>query len=193
VPPFVVTPGTWQSSTTRTVTVIWTPKRNYMPNQVAVSILPANSVGGPNINIDNLKFYAARATILDRRGRMRGKVLPVSARLTTAAANQIGDIFLSNHLSTPFKGTLQVKRGGIRLTRGGRTVHPAELLAATGEKINFAHRIDPDTGAHGRLGDIASVSYNDTTGEATVNIDNQRSRFEALLERLAVVTGQSRG
>lgn len=47
----------------------------------------------------------------------------------------------------------------------------------------------PDTGDHGRDGRIASVKYDPAADQATVTIDNTRAIYEALVARLAVVTG----
>jgi hypothetical protein len=50
--------------------------------------------------------------------------------------------------------------------------------------------VDPTTGATARTGTIKSVSYNHDAESASVELDSERGRLTALLERLAVVTGQ---
>jgi hypothetical protein len=59
--------------------------------------------------------------------------------------------------------------------------------------MHFSNRIDPDTGALGRDGRIAQVTYNHNEQEAQVSIDNQRNNFEALISRLSAVIGQRTG
>ena len=56
----------------------------------------------------------------------------------------------------------------------------------TGELIHFSDRVDPDSGAIGRNGRIASVTYNPATDVATVALDNSRADFDALMARLAI-------
>lgn len=141
---------------------------------------------------DGVALQAKRTqtgTLVDRRSFHRTKILPVRSALTTAMANQIGDTFLLAHKSTPLRGDLRVTHGGARTVLGGRRVRPAELLLHTGEMVRLTNRIDPDTGAWGRDGTIAAVSYDFDTDTANLTVDNQRDNLEALLERLAVVTG----
>jgi hypothetical protein len=63
------------------------------------------------------------------------------------------------------------------------------LLRNTGEMLRLNHVIDPDNGALARDARLAAVTYKPATSEAEVTLDNSRSSVEALLERLAVVTG----
>lgn len=128
-------------------------------------------------------------TLVDRRGFQRSKVLPVRSSLTTAVAEQMGDIWLTAHRTTPLKGTARVTRGGARSVLDGTPVHPAALLTKTGEMIRLSHVIDPDTASIGRDARIAGVTYRPAASEAEVTLDNSRSSVEALFERLAVVTG----
>jgi hypothetical protein len=128
-------------------------------------------------------------TLVDRRGFHRSKILPVSSSLTTAVAEQIGDIWLTAHRTTPLKGTANVTKGGARGIPSGEPVHPAVLLLKTGEMVRLNHVIDPDTGGLGRDARLAGVTYRPATSQAEVTLDNSRSSVEALLERLAVVTG----
>lgn len=127
-------------------------------------------------------------TLPDLRGFSRTMILPVQSALTTAAANQIGDVYLANHRTTAFKGSMTVAPRGLRGLGSYGDVHPSELLIGAGELVRFPGRIDPDTGALGREGRIASVTYNNDTETSTVEIDSERRNFEALLARLAVFT-----
>jgi hypothetical protein len=128
-------------------------------------------------------------TIIDRFGFTRTKVLPVSMGLITALGNQLGDAFLSVHKTTPLKGDVTVRPGGVRSLPGGGSVHPSVLLLNTGEKLRLSHRVDPDTGGLGRDGQVAQVTYDHDTEGAQVSLDNQRDRFEGLLARLDAVIG----
>jgi hypothetical protein len=78
--------------------------------------------------------------------------------------------------------------GGLRTIGISTGVHPSKLLTDTGELIRFSDRVDPDTGALGRDGRIASVSYDHSTETATVAIDNERRNFEAMLARLSALS-----
>jgi hypothetical protein len=128
-------------------------------------------------------------TLVDRRGFQRSKILPVRSSLTTALANQIGDVWLTGHRTTPLRGSATVTKRGARVLPSGEALHPAALLLHTGELLQLAHAIDPDTGDLGRNARIADVTYKPSTSEAAVTLDNSRGSVEALLERLAVVTG----
>jgi hypothetical protein len=128
-------------------------------------------------------------TLVDRRGFHHTKTLPISSSLTTAVAQQIGDVWLTAHRTTPLKGTATITKGGARGLPAGEAVHPAVLLRNTGEMLRLNHVIDPDNGALARDARLAAVTYKPATSEAEVTLDNSRSSVEALLERLAVVTG----
>lgn len=127
-------------------------------------------------------------TLVNRRGFQRSKTLPVRSSLTTAVANQIGDVWLTAHRTTPLRGTAHVTKGGARALPHGGDIHPAGLLLRGGELLRLAD-VDPDTGGIGRDARIAAITYKPTTSEAEVTLDNSRGSVEALLERLAVVTG----
>ena len=88
------------------------------------------------------------------------------------------------------KGTVKIT--GDRATRdiqSGASIPPERLLRMTGDLLRLSHRVDPDTGGQGRDGRIAEVTYTPATDTAVVALDNRRTSHEALLERLAVVTG----
>ena len=143
--------------------------------------------------LDDLEIYTLDDSLPSRRGFIRAKVLPVSAAVTRPALERIGDVWVEAREATPFKGTLKATiPGGVRRLVGGDNVRPGELLNHTGERILFSHRIDPDTGDHGRLGTINTVSYDGTTGVATVSIDNTRLNFETLLNRYTGIVSAKR-
>jgi hypothetical protein len=152
-------------------------------NRLSISMVGA-------IYIDSIEVQRAIVTLVDRRGFLRTKVLPVKASLTEAAGERLGDLYLEGRLSTPFKGAFRaVGQGGVRRVIGGATVHPGWLLRETGQLVRCSHRVDPDTGNWGRDGEIDTVAYNHDALTADVSLDENRAGFEVLLERLAVVVG----
>lgn len=186
-PPFPA--ATWT-----TVTISWTPAAN-RASGVTFTLRPQyyGGVGLSYCHIDSLALQTAKPTIVDRRGFRRTKILPVSSAMTSAAAQQIADTYLSLHRYTPYRGTLQVTgQGGIRTHQGGQGIHPADLLLYTQEKVRLTNRINPDDGSVGRDGTIASVSYDHNTNTANVELDNRTTNFEAFLGRHAVISGQVR-
>jgi hypothetical protein len=150
-----------------------------------------SATSGTGLYIDSFEIWEQDETSLPARlGFTRTKILPVQAAMVQTAIDQIGDIYLAGHKSTPFKGTLvHSAPNGIRRATTGDSVHPAAMLNATAEKIRFTNRVDPDTGHWGREGLISTVGYDDSTGQATIAIDNTRSSFETLLTRLAAIIG----
>ena len=182
-----VTPGTGGFSTCR---VTWTPLATVPASSVTLG-LNTRGVGGWYY-LDSVLTYATRPTIVERNNFRRTKTLNVSFTLTTAAATQLGDLWLRAHQRTPFKGTVKLTgHGAIRDILTGTPLPVDALLDMTGELIRFTDRIDPDTGAVGRDARIAEVSIDPDTDEATVTLDNTRAGFDALLARLDVVLGQN--
>lgn len=148
---------------------------------------------GSIVYLDTINVLSADDSLPSRRGFMRTKILPFQAALTPAAATKLGDVWLENHTSTPFKGALKHTHAeGVRTALGGAATDPAMMLNQTGERVRFSHRIDPDTGNWGREGTIDTVSYEGDTGISTITIDNTRQSFEALMGRLAAVVGNVR-
>lgn len=142
--------------------------------------------------IDDIALYVPSATLPDRQGFQRTKIITTGLNLTTAAAEVIADLFLTRHSTTPFRGTLKVVGEGVRDVLTGRPVQPHELAIRVGDRIRFPNRTDPDTGQLGREGTITNVTYDAEANAATVTIDNTRSNLEALLARLGAVTEQVR-
>lgn len=170
--------------------VTWTPRANRTGVTLRLSITAgALSVA---VNIDSLALLTASTTLVDRRVFKRTKLLQVSSSLPDdgVAAGRLGDTWLYGHLTTPFRGTVKITGDtSVRNILTGAYVPCERLLLMTGELLRFSDRSDPDTGGHGRDGRIAQVTYTPADDSAVVTIDNQRSSFEALLARLAVVTG----
>lgn len=166
----------------------WAPRHNYGSGP-AISVVSRAGSAASTLYVDSVATATDTSSLVSRRGFRRTKILPVRSALTTALANQIGDTYLLGHQSTPLKGGLNATKGGVRRVLGGAPVHPAHLLKHTQQMLRLAHRIDPDTGGHGRDGRIAAVAWDRDKGEANVTLDNERTNFEALLERLAVVVG----
>ena len=184
----------YASNGTKTLSLTWTPTANVAASSVTVQI-NADGAGpfldgsGYVLRFDDINLSYAANTMIDRRGFIRKKRLQVSAPLTETTAAILGDAFLSTHSTTPLKGDVEISFGGAREYSEGTPLHPAELLLRTGEVLHLSHRVDPDTGANGRDGRIASVSYDHSTQKSKVALDSQRNRFDAFLERLSVVTG----
>lgn len=159
-----------------------------------IQVFGFSQSGAGSVWLDTFLMYESTPTILDQWGFRRTKVLDTNMVLTDAAAGQIADTFLSAHRLTPLKGRLVVVGNGrARRAPSGAGMTAAELLTMTGELVRMRHLVDPDTGKLGRVGRIAQVTYDADTNTATLDIDSQSANFEALLARLAVVTGQIRG
>lgn len=183
-----LTVGTWFLFST-----LWEPNGTPAEDRVWVR---GNGFDAPlNTDIgafEIVEVREARPSLVDRQGFNRTKILPLQHAITEFAAQRIGDLYLQQHLHTPFRGSFQATgSGGIRRVSGGGNVHPAELLRETGQLVRCSHRVDPDNGAWSRDGTIAAVSYDHNSLTSSVSLDDERSGFETLLERLAVVIGQS--
>lgn len=128
-------------------------------------------------------------TLLTAQGFTRTMLLPVQATLTQAAAQQIGGVWLARHANAPMSGSITLTPGDIRDV-AGQQVHPSLLLGRTGERIRFMDRVDPVTGAVGRVGTIVNVTYDTVTEAAQVQLDNDTASFETFLSRLAAIQGR---
>jgi hypothetical protein len=175
-----------------TNTIYWSPREN----RTGVTLRlrwPHNEFGDlPTaiLYVDSLQLRGNHATLVDRRGFRRTHALPVRSSLTAALGRQIGDVWLAAHKTTPLKGAVNVAGDrAAREIKTGASVPPERLLLMTGELLRLSHRVDPDTGGHGRDGRIAQVDYSPATDEASIALDSRRTSHEALLERLAVVVG----
>jgi hypothetical protein len=128
-------------------------------------------------------------TLVDRNGFHRARRIDVSSAVTSAVADRIADLWLTEHRTAPFAGTLKITGGGARRVVGGTTIQPHEFLLYAGEKVRLANRIDPDTGAWGRDGRIAGVTYRHDDRSVEIAIDDQRKKFETILARYAALVG----
>lgn len=128
-------------------------------------------------------------TLVDRCGGHRTKEVAVRSTLATTLAQQIGDVWLDAHRTTPARGTSDITRLGVRDFLSGASIPPAVLLTRTGELLHHSNAIDPDTGGVGRDVRLADVTYKPAADAASVTLDNSRANVEALLERLAIVSG----
>lgn len=128
-------------------------------------------------------------TLADRNGVTRTRVLPIRSAMTQAVADRFADLWLDEHRTAPFAGKLSATNG-IRRFLGGGSVPAHEMLLMAGERINFAHRLDPDTGAWGRVGTIAGVRYREADESVEIDIDDRRDHFEKILGRYGILVDQ---
>lgn len=181
-----LTVGVWTTKTLDFVAQVGSPS----PNQLAIQSTVAAAIATPIFNIDNVQILQARPTIADRQGFLRTRVLTTSSRLTAAAADQIGDVFLQAHRFTPLRGTLTVQGSALRTMTGDVPI-PAHLIARRLGDAVLINETDPDLGLIGRVGNISNVAYDEPSDTAVVAIDNRKDFIDALLARLAVFTGSS--
>jgi hypothetical protein len=163
-------------------TIFWTPATTHTGVTLTVQ-----GINGLSLFVDDLSLAAAEPTLVDRRGFRRTKVIQMSSAITPTEGNQLADIFLQAHTTTPFKGSAAVSPGGVRRVLGGQPVHPSQLGLHTTERLRLSHLVDPDTGGVGRDGVIAEVTYTHKDQKAAIVLDDKRGNFDALLARLAVV------
>lgn len=161
------------------ITVDWSPTAT---TSAAVASFRF-SKNGRSYYLDDVYVLRPALTIVDRSMFMRTKVLPVGASLTTAVATQIGDTYLTAHKTQPLRGAITATSADVRNVLSGKAVHPSHILREVGQLVRLAHRVDPDTGALGRDGQIASVTYTHARREARIELDSDRRNFEALLAR----------
>lgn len=139
------------------------------------------------IYIDYIKFEINSATLADRRGFLKTFNLSVNTMLPSdgVLAAAIGDAWLANHSTTSFKGDVTLSGpNSLRDRLSGQPVPLYQLLADTDELIHFSDRINPDTGGMGRTARITNVTYTPLEDKAVVTLDNTRTDFETLLNRL---------
>ncbi len=151
------------------------------------------STSGGSFNVDTLSITRAAPTLVDKRGFLKSKILPIESRITELVGERFGDIFLTENLRTPVRGTLSAPAGGLQRIGTAEPVPPAQIGYYIGEMVLLANEIDPDTGGVGRLGRLVGGSYAASEGRADLVIDSSRGNFQALLSRLAVITGNTAG
>lgn len=162
----------------------WTPTIDYDSGDVDFQ---ARAIAASTIYLDDLIVTQGRPTIIDRRGFRRAYTIDVGSPSDSVAMGALGDAALNLHAATPLKGSLEVSADdAVTELTTGRTVPMHELGLYAGELVHIANLSDPDVsgGTQGRNGKIAAVSGE---GPVTLTIDNQRTAFEALLARMAVV------
>jgi hypothetical protein len=131
------------------------------------------------------------ATIPDRRGGVRGYTIQSGASLTSAAATQLLQVFLSQRNTTPFRGTIHATSArSLAINPAGAPCAPYQLLRYPGELVTFKHLQNPDTGSLGRDGRIAKATYTFSTNSTELDIDSSAQSYESLLARLAVATAR---
>lgn len=139
------------------------------------------------VYIDYIKYEINTATLADRRGFKKAFNLSVNTMLPSdgVLAASIGDAWLANHSTTSFKGDVTFSGpNSLRDRLSGQPVPLYQLLADTDELIHFSDRINPDTGGMGRTARITNVTYTPLEDKAVVTLDNSRTDFETLLNRL---------
>ena len=174
-----------------TARLLWCPKVD-TTNPVVYFATISDGVTPSIVYIDSMQVEISAATLVDRQGFVRSKELQVRSPLPAdgIAAAMIGDAFLRAHSRTAFKGPIKLTGDhSVRHVLTGVPVPLERLQFYTHKLLRFNDRIDPDTSAQGRDAQIEQVTYDPKTNEATVTMDEQRAGFEALMERLAVVTG----
>lgn len=172
-----------------TYAIDWTPTVDQAGTLKLEIARSGGWAGGYTFWVDALRLEVTKPTLIDRRGFRRAKIIQVNSAITRTEGERLGEIFLQGHATTPFKGNAKIQPGGVRKVLGGQEVHPSRLLLHTQELLRLSHMIDPDTGGLGRDGTIASVTYTHKDQTAQVSLDENRSNFDALLNRLAVVQG----
>ena len=178
------------TSTAETFLVTWTPTQDYSGSNVYVVLRTTSRLlSNSYLKVDSLALTApVLPTLVERAGFQRTKVIDANFMLTDAAAQRIADIYLQGHRTSPFKGrrTLTGPRA-VRNSLTGQYEGLERLLLRYGQPLLDTSATDPDTGMPGRSGRIASVSYEPAADKATVELDNSRANFEALLERIGLV------
>lgn len=130
------------------------------------------------------------ATLPARQGYNKRNSMPIESALTTALATQLLTVYLANHQTAPFKGEQVVQGwGDLRGVSDGLPRHAFGMLRMTEELMRFSDRTDPDTGALGRDGRIKTVTYTADDERASIGIDNDSRKFEAIAARVAALNG----
>jgi hypothetical protein len=173
------------------VTGVWSPVQTITNPVLYVGL---NKVGATaqSSSFDSLLTEKVVAGIPDRRNFVRTKQLAVNSVLPSdgVAAAAIGDVWLNNHITTPFRGSVVLTgKDALRNRLTGQSVPLAALLRDTGELLELTDRPDPDTGATTRKGRITTVSYVPALDQATVALDSTRANLDNLLNRLAAAGG----
>jgi hypothetical protein len=150
----------------------------------------ANPPGtGTTFWVDSITSARSVFTLADRRGFFHTRTTTAGAAITTAVGRRIADLYLQAHASAPFSGSFTAVPGGVRRVDSGAEPHPAWLLLDTGQLVRCVDRVDPDTGAWGRAGEIDTVTYTADALSSEVALNENRAGLDALLARYQVVAG----
>jgi hypothetical protein len=139
---------------------------------------------------DGLRLVSKRTqsgTLVDRRGFQRSSRVDVGSAVTQAIADRINDLWLTEHDTAPFSGTLNITGSGARRIVSGQEVPPHLFLLYAGERVRLSNRVDPDTGAWGRDGRIASATYNHSEGSVSLSLDEQPWRWAEVMARYGML------
>lgn len=180
------------TSAFQTFYVSWTP--TYDQTNASFSLYSYG--GGSGFNcfyyVSGLQIYESKPTIVDRWKFKRTQEVAVSHVITQTALTQILDKWLLSHVTPQWRGSITVTEGGVRDILTGVEYGPEDMLDRTGELIRDTQQVDPDTGAVGRDGRIVEVTYDHDSNSAQMTIDNTRTNFERLLERIGIYVNQLR-
>lgn len=127
------------------------------------------------------------ATLPSRQGYNKRNSLPLESTSTSAVQTQMGNLYTANHATAPFKGEQVVQGWGDMRAIDGSPRHAFHALLMSEELMRFGDRIDPDTGAQSRDGRIKSITYTANDEKASIGIDNESRKFEAIASRVAAL------
>lgn len=158
-----------------------TASLNDIANKVIVEY--TNAAG-----VESKTVRTSASSVLTVLGLTRAKRLATGLRLSTSAANAIGDVWLALHATPKMAGSFTATSDSVREITGG-SVPPHHML----RRVNELVRVDspnPVTGEPTRDGRIVGVTYTHDTKTAEVSLDNNTTNLEAFLARLQVVGGR---
>lgn len=144
---------------------------------------------GDAVYIDDFAITFAAPTLADRRGKVKAKTLTIESRITDLVATRFADLFVQDGMRTTTRGSIDVPAGGLRRALTDEAVPPAEVGYYVNELVRLPNEVDPDTGGLGRDVRVVGATYSHADGRAQLSLDSTRGNFQALLARLAVVTG----
>lgn len=173
----------------------WTPVAfTFMPRATTLflAITGIGPVSTAIFNLDAFEFYDGRTSLVDRRNFTRTLVLQSGLNLTETAADTLAGVLINEHVRAQLRGTITVRGSAAREYQTGRSIPAHELLLRPGENVLLSHLRDPDTGAMGRVARIRQVTYDYDSDSASIEVDNNRGAWDALLARLGAITGQVR-
>lgn len=180
-------------NTFTSLTVVWVPKADTAAASVRLEIHAAIATGSAtDYYIDSLTVELVRPTLLDRRGRVRAKVVEMpSQSVDPAVMGAFADVWLQSRMRTKASGSLDVTGTVLRDYVTGEEIRPFELGERTNELVCLLNEIDPDTGGIGRDIPITAVSATPGEENAKLSLDTPFDDFEKLVARYDLVAGQS--